>query len=300
MSEFDEITAGLPVPSLPTADGRRLPVLLVVGGPRTAIGRAYQLDKELLIGRAGEADVWLDEEGVSRKHARVVRSDKAAQLLDLSSRNGTWVNGSRITQADLKEGDLVQIGASHILRFVFQDQLDEAAHRMLVDNAIRDSLTGAYNRGYFLDQLRKDVSSAIRHKQHLSLAMMDLDLFKQINDKFGHAMGDLVLRHFSRAVGTLIRSEDTFGRIGGEEFALILRQCPDHEARRVTERIRESVEQLDLMHSDQRVPITVSIGVTSLPAGTATGDVQLLEIADKALYAAKHQGRNKVVFQSLG
>ena len=300
MSEFDEITAGLPVPSLPTADGRRLPVLLVVGGPRTAIGRAYQLDKELLIGRAGEADVWLDEEGVSRKHARVVRSDKAAQLLDLSSRNGTWVNGSRIAQADLKEGDLVQIGASHILRFVFQDQLDEAAHRMLVDNAIRDSLTGAYNRGYFLDQLRKDVSSAIRHKQHLSLAMMDLDLFKQINDKFGHAMGDLVLRHFSRAVGTLIRSEDTFGRIGGEEFALILRQCPDHEARRVTERIRESVEQLDLMHSDQRVPITVSIGVTSLPAGMATGDVQLLEIADKALYAAKHQGRNKVVFQSLG
>ncbi len=275
-------------------------MLLVVGGPRTAIGRAYQLDKELLIGRAGEADVWLDEEGVSRKHARVLRGDGAPQILDLSSRNGTWVNGSRITQADLKEGDLVQIGASHILRFVFQDQLDEAAHRMLVDNAIRDSLTGAYNRGYFLDQLRKDVSSAIRHKQHLSLAMMDLDLFKQINDKFGHAMGDLVLRHFSRAVGTLIRSEDTFGRIGGEEFALILRQCPDHEARRVTERIRESVAQLDLMHSDQRVPITVSIGVTSLPAGTATGDLQLLEIADKALYEAKHQGRNKVVFQSLG
>ena len=276
-----------------------MPVLLVVGGPRTAIGRAYQLDQELLIGRAGEADVWLDEEGVSRKHARVVRSDGAAQILDLSSRNGTWVNGSRITQADFKEGDLVQIGASHILRFVFQDQLDEAAHRTLVDNAIRDSLTGAYNRGCFLDQLRKDVSSAIRHKQNLSLAMMDLDLFKQINDKNGHAMGDLVLRHFSRAVGTLIRSEDTFGRIGGEEFALILRQCPEAEAQRVTERIRYSVEQLDLMHSDQRVGITVSIGVTTLTAGLATGDIQLLETADKALYEAKNKGRNKVVFQSL-
>ena len=299
MSAFDEITAGLPVPSLPNADGRRMPVLLVVGGPRTAIGRAYRLDKELLIGRAGEADVWLDEEGVSRKHARVVRTIEAAQIVDLTSRNGTWVNGTRVARLDLKEGDLVQIGASHILRFVFQDQLDEAAHRMLVDNAIRDSLTGAYNRGYFLDQLRKDVSSAIRHKHHLSLAMMDLDLFKQINDKNGHAMGDLVLRHFSRAVGTLIRSEDTFGRIGGEEFALILRQCPDHEAQRVTERIRQSVAELDLMHSDQRVPITVSIGVTSLPAGTATGDIQLLETADKALYSAKHQGRNKVVFQSL-
>lgn len=277
-----------------------MPVLLVVGGPRTAIGRAYQLDQELLIGRAGEADVWLDEEGVSRKHARVAKAIETAQIIDLGSRNGTWVNGARITQQELKEGDLIQIGATHILRFVFQDQLDEAAHRTLVDNAIRDSLTGAYNRGYFLDQLRKDVSSAIRHKEHLSLAMMDLDLFKQINDKNGHAMGDLVLRHFSRAVGTLIRSEDTFGRIGGEEFALILRQCPESEAQRVTERIRQSVEQLDLMNSEQRVRITVSIGYTSLAAGMATGDIQLLETADKALYEAKHQGRNKVVFQSLG
>ncbi len=276
-----------------------MPVLLVVGGPRTAIGRAYQLTQELLVGRAGEADVWLDEEGVSRKHARVVRTIDAAHIVDLNSRNGTWINGARVQQQDLKEGDLVQIGASHILRFVFQDQLDEAAHRTLVDNAIRDSLTGAYNRGYFLDQLRKDTSSAIRHKQHLSLAMMDLDLFKQINDTHGHAMGDLVLRHFSRAVGTLIRSEDTFGRIGGEEFALILRQCPEAEARRVTERIRLAVQELDLMHADKHVGISVSIGVTSLAAGLATGDIQLLETADKALYEAKHQGRNKVVFQSL-
>lgn len=299
MSEFDEITAGLPVPTLPASKGRRTPVLLVVGGPRTAIGRAYPLDQELLIGRAGEADVWLDEEGVSRKHARVTRALEHAQIHDLGSRNGTWVNGNRVKEIELKEGDLVQIGATHILRFVFQDQLDEAAHRTLVDNAIRDSLTGAYNRGYFLDQLRKDVSSAIRHKQHLSLAMMDLDLFKQINDQNGHAMGDLVLRHFSRAVATLIRSEDTFGRIGGEEFALILRQCPDHEAQRVTERIRQAVAELDLMNHEARVGITVSIGVTSLAAGMATGDIQLLETADKALYEAKHQGRNKVVYQPL-
>ena len=299
MSEFDEITAGLPVPRLPDAEGARAPVLLVVGGPRNAIGRAYPLNRELLIGRAGEADVWLDEEGISRKHAHLVRTEAGATLIDLGSRNGTWVNGARITQQPLKEGDLVQIGASHILRFVYQDALDEAAHRALVDNAIRDSLTGAYNRGYFLDQLRKDVSSAIRHKHELSLAMLDLDHFKQINDAHGHAMGDLALRHFARAVGTLIRSEDTFGRVGGEEFALILRQCPDVEARRVTDRIRQVVEKLDLMHLDQRVIITVSVGVTSLPVGTATGDGQMLEVADKALYEAKNTGRNRVVFHSL-
>ncbi|MFO0599352.1 MAG: GGDEF domain-containing protein [Myxococcaceae bacterium] len=300
MSEFDEITAGLPVPQLPSEAEKRTAVLLVVGGPRTSLGRVYRIQDELLLGRAGEADAWLDEEGVSRKHARVARTDGGVMIVDLASRNGTWVNGQRVTTHQLKEGDLVQIGASHILRFVYQDRLDENAHRTLVDNAIRDSLTGAYNRGYFLDQLRKDVSSAIRHKQHLSLAMIDLDHFKQINDLHGHAMGDLVLRHFSRTAITLIRSEDTFGRIGGEEFALILRQCAPEEALRVTERLRERTEQLDLMHADQRVPITVSIGVTSLPPGLTTGDVQLLEVADRALYAAKHGGRNKVVAQPLG
>ncbi len=299
VSELDEITAGLPVPSLPDDKGRRSPVLLVVGGPRTTIGRAYRLDKQLLIGRAGEADVWLDEESVSRKHARVLGDGEVTEIVDLGSRNGTWVNGSPVSRQPLKEGDLLQIGASHILRFVYQDQLDAAAHRTLVDNAIRDSLTGAYNRGYFLDQLRKDVSSAVRHKHHLSLAMMDLDLFKQINDKYGHAMGDLALRHFSRSVGALIRREDTFGRIGGEEFALILRQCPDVEAKRVTERIRRSVERFDLMHGDQKVVITVSIGVTSLGIDAQTGDIQLLEYADKALYEAKNQGRNRVIFQAL-
>lgn len=253
------------------------------------MGRAYPLHHELLIGRAGEADAWLDEEGVSRQHARVVRTDGKAEIVDLGSSHGTLINGRRITGPQtLQEGDLVQIGPSHVLRFVFQERLDG-------ENAFRDPLTGAYVRGSFLDQLRKDVSSAIRHRQHLSLARLELDPFSQPGD----GVGDLVLRHFSRVVATLIRSEDTFGRMGPGEFALILRQCPEDEAKQVTERIRQCVEQLDLMHVGQRVGITVSVGVTSLDAGLATGDVQLLETTQQALAEARRQGRNRVVFQSL-
>ncbi len=262
-----------------------------------SLGRAWRVAGELLIGRAGEADIWLDEEGVSRKHARIFHDGSNIEVADLGSRNGTWVNGNRITQARLNESDLIQIGASYILRFVYQDQLDEAAHRTLVDNATRDSLTGAYNRGSFLDQLRKDVSSAIRHRQYLSVAALDLDHFKQINDRYGHATGDLVLRHFARTVSTLIRSEDTFGRIGGEEFALILRQCPELEAQKKLERIRDTIERLDLMHGEQRVVVTVSVGICGLEAGLAIADTELLEAADRALYEAKTAGRNRVSVQ---
>lgn len=297
MSE-DEITAGLVVPKLPNPLGHRVPVLLMVGGPAMTLGRAWRVIDELLIGRAGEADLWLDEEGVSRKHAKIFAQGSTIQVSDLGSRNGTWVNGTRITHATLKESDLIQIGASYILRFVYQDQLDEAAHRTLVDNATRDSLTGAYNRGSFLDLLRKDVSSAIRHRHHLSVAALDLDHFKLINDKYGHSTGDQVLRHFARTVSTLIRSEDTFGRIGGEEFALILRQCPEVDAAKKLEHIRQTVERLDVMApGDQRVVVTVSIGVCGLEAGLVIADTELLEAADRALYEAKTAGRNRVAVQ---
>lgn len=295
MNEQDEITAGLTVPKVVRPDGEHTPVLMVVGGPRTAIGRVYRVTESLLLGRAGEADVWLDGEGVSRRHARVVRENDVVTVLDLGSKNGTWVNGERVEKRDLNAGDLVQVGAHHILRFTWQDQLDEAAHRTLLDNAIRDGLTGASNRTYFLDQLRKEVSASLRHDHALSLALLDLDHFKTINDTHGHAAGDLVLRHFARTVNTLIRSEDTFGRIGGEEFALILRHCPEPEAVKVMDRIREAVQQLDLMHGDTRVVVTVSIGVATLTPGTVTSDVLLLEQADQAMYRAKHGGRNRVV-----
>lgn len=295
MNEQDDITAGMPVPKALPNDGERTPVLMVVGGPRTAIGRVFRITESLLLGRAGEADVWLDGEGVSRRHARVVREADEVAVVDLGSKNGTWVNGERVERKALKGGELLQVGAHHILRFTWQDQLDEAAHRTLMESAIRDGLTGACNRSYFLDQLRKEVSAALRHKHALSLALLDLDHFKRINDSHGHAAGDLVLRHFARAVGTLIRSEDTFGRIGGEEFALILRQCPEGEAVKVMDRIRAQVEQLDLMHGDTRVVVTASIGVASLDPDTVTSDVNLMEQADQAMYRAKHGGRNRVV-----
>lgn len=290
-----ESTGGIAPPKMPTRSGHRVPALLVVGGGRAVLGRMFWVDQPLLLGRAGEADVWLDEEGVSRSHARIDPKNGGAQLVDLGSKNGTWVNGARVTEHQLEVGDLIQIGSSHILRFVMHDEFEEAAHRTLVQRATRDSLTGAYNRGSFYDQLRKDLSSAIRHREPLSVAMIDLDHFKRINDVHGHPVGDLALRHFARAVAPLIRSEDTFGRVGGEEFALLLRHCPVHEAARVTERIRFICSELDLMNGEQKVPLTVSIGVTCLPAGAAAADTQLMAVADHALYAAKQRGRNQVV-----
>jgi two-component system, cell cycle response regulator len=295
VNEQDDITAGMSGPKMLPGDGKREPVLMVVGGPRTSIGRIFRVTGDLLLGRAGEADVWLDGEGVSRKHARLIREADGIMLTDLGSKNGTWVNGERVNKRKLVGGDLVQVGAHHILRFTWQDRLDEAAHRTLMDNAIRDGLTGACNRTYFVDQLRKEVSAATRHSHALCLALLDLDHFKTINDTHGHAAGDLVLRHFSRTINSLIRSEDTFGRVGGDEFALIVRACPELEGIEVMDRIRKAIQSLDLMHGDTRVVITASIGVASLEPGTITSDVMLMEMADKAMYRAKKAGRNRVM-----
>lgn len=290
----DETTQGATGPLTTPEKGRTTPVLVVVGGARTTIGRVYRIAEDLLIGRAGESDVWLDTDGVSRRHAKVQRLGEEIFIEDMGSKNGTYVNGDRISRKQLAIGDLVQVGATHILRFTWQDALDEAAHRALLENAIRDGLTGAYNRSYFLDQLRKEVSSSMRHRNFLSLAVLDLDHFKDINDTYGHAAGDLVLRHFSRAVTALIRNEDTFGRIGGDEFALLLRQCPEAEAVKVLDRIRASVQKLDLQLASKPVTVTVSVGVTALEVDMVSSDAWLLESADQALYRAKQAGRNRV------
>ena len=271
----------------------RVPVLVVVGGTGKGLGRTFRVDHELRLGRAGEADAWLTEEGVSRLHARVVRTESGARVVDLASRNGTFVNGTRVQgEADLQEGDLLHLGPIQIVRLTFQDSLQQPGH-------LGDAVTVTH-RQTFLDQLHKDVSSALRHQQSLSLARIDLDRLQQLMELHGQRVRELALRHLARVTATLIRSEDTLTQLGEHAFGLILRHCALPEAQLVCERIRACAEELDLMQADQHVPITVSIGLTALVPGLATADSELLELAETALHQAHRDGRNRVHAQPLG
>jgi len=156
--------------------------------------------------------------------------------------------------------------------------------------AMRDQLTGLYNRYYLEEVAAQKLSEAIRHHQSVFLLILDLDLFKIINDTHGHPIGDIVLREFATLLEEQNRSEDIVARIGGEEFVIMLEHCNAIEAERKAQLIRKKVAKLD----PNGIPITVSIGMAELnPKGETFSE--LLERADTALYQAKDNGRNCVV-----
>ncbi|HET9735704.1 MAG TPA: GGDEF domain-containing protein [Burkholderiales bacterium] len=171
-------------------------------------------------------------------------------------------------------------------------QLKEAVDRA-EEIAMRDVLTGAYNRRHLMDVLRREISRAQRIGAPLAVCLMDIDHFKRVNDNWGHAAGDAVLRHFANVATTGLRAVDVFGRFGGEEFLLILPDTDARGAAAVAERIRAAVEQGTFPGIPVGHQLTVTIGV----AGRARdeGGDALTARADLALYRGKEAGRNRVV-----
>jgi diguanylate cyclase (GGDEF)-like protein len=156
-----------------------------------------------------------------------------------------------------------------------------------------DALTGLPNRRFFMTQLASELARRQRYGHPLSLLMLDLDHFKQINDQWGHVVGDEALRVFADAVQCCLRTQDIAGRIGGEEFAILLPETGETVARPVAERIRGRMEQTKIASANDHCVVTVSIGVTQ--AKDEDDLESLLRRVDSALYAAKQGGRNRIV-----
>jgi diguanylate cyclase (GGDEF)-like protein len=169
------------------------------------------------------------------------------------------------------------------------------ANATLREMATRDGLTGLYNHRTFQDLLRREVAEAQRYRRPLSLVLFDIDHFKKVNDTYGHPAGDAVLREVSRVAAETARASDTVARYGGEEFAVVLPETDARGAVILAERIRRGIEALEIVCGAQRLRVTVSLGVCPW-APESPSDVvpNLVEVADKALYAAKHGGRNRV------
>ena len=176
----------------------------------------------------------------------------------------------------------------------FQSHLaEQAAQSNIARLAMQDDLTGIANRRHFYRQAEAEFAHFHRSKQPLTLLMLDLDHFKRINDQYGHGVGDAVLIRFTQYVSTQIRQEDLLGRVGGEEFAILLRDATIDQAKTIGERIREGVAQLPIFGGDDADRFTVSIGIATAEDADASFDV-LFGRADKALYLAKQDGRNRV------
>ncbi len=260
------------------------------------LGRVSRLGPEQFrIGRSQDCELWLGDDGVSRKHARLFQQDGVYQIEDTESANGTFVQGQRVESQVLRDGDVIQFGPTAVFRYTVTDESQEALLQQLYDASVTDALTGAHNREHFDTQLRSELSYARRHKADVSLAFFDVDHFKKVNDTYGHPAGDAVLVALADAIRKMIRNEDVFARYGGEEFALILRGIDRVGAGTVGERLREKVEGLRVPTDGGVLRVTVSVGCSSFADLEEKTPESLVSTADKRLYAAKHAGRNRVV-----
>jgi len=169
----------------------------------------------------------------------------------------------------------------------------EKANQRLTEQAIKDDLTGAYNRRYFMSQASQHHSYQARYKTAVSVMMLDIDNFKKINDTYGHQAGDLSLIEFSNTCRDNLRNTDMFSRLGGEEFAISMPGLALDSAMSVAEKIRHLIERLTIEYNDETISFTVSIGVVELQQQETLESA--LNRADKALYSAKHSGRNRTI-----
>lgn len=165
-------------------------------------------------------------------------------------------------------------------------------HRKTLRTALTDGLTQVGNRQAFESAMRREVDLARRHRQPLSLLMIDVDHFKRINDSHGHPAGDLVLSELAAEIGRAARSTDLLYRYGGEEFALLLHNTPAEGALITAERIRQAAARLTVGYRGSALNFTVSLGIATLQGDDSAAE--LLRRADEALYRAKHEGRNRV------
>ena len=278
--------------------GRKQSAYLIVISAKSAagVGKMFKLDRpELVIGRAVECALQIEDDGVSRRHAKlVVGPDGSYQLVDLASTNGTFLNGAKVDQSRLEDGDKIQVGSNTVLKFSLQDQLEEQYQRNIYESATRDGLTRTYNKKYFVDTLRKEFAYCLRHRLPLSVVMFDVDHFKTVNDTWGHPAGDHVLAKIAQRVAETVRTEDLFARYGGEEFALMLREAEEEEALVCAERCRKAVNGSDFVFNDHNIKVTISLGVSTLQASEYTESDELIAAADMYLYRAKQKGRDRV------
>ncbi|CAB3971055.1 diguanylate cyclase [Burkholderia sp. AU31652] len=176
---------------------------------------------------------------------------------------------------------------------VMQREREEAVAK-LREHANRDGLTGIANRRFFEARLSDEFARWQRYGGDMSVLLFDLDHFKTINDRFGHAAGDAVLRETARRVASIVRAQDTFGRFGGEEFALLLPCTNLDEAMLVADKVRDAIGSVPVDAEGVSVPVTASVGGACAKAGAPTSDV-LVNEADAALYRAKRLGRDRSV-----
>lgn len=279
-------------------DALRQPCLVLYSGEQS--GTRYPLVAgRLVLGRSPACEVCLESLGISRQHAELREEAGAVVLHDLGSANGTYLNDQRLSQpVALHDGDLIRLGQI-VLRFYERHSVDAVLHDKLYRLATMDTGTGVYSKRYLLETLEREIKVARRSARPLSVICLDLDFFKTVNDRYGHNAGDDVLRGAAQAAQSVLRGSDVLGRMGGEEFAVVLPDTTSLGSIDMAERMRRAIAlrvfELPLPGTATMAKHrqTASLGVAELNVQMASAR-DLLAAADERLYASKRGGRDRV------
>lgn len=278
------------------------PALVFLSGELIAVPIPLERE-EVILGRALEADVRVNDPKVARRHARInlVFNENTRRneyiLTDFGTRSGTFVNGEKISSELLQNGDKITIG-EHILRFDLLDEIDREYQRQIHRLISHDDLTGLLSGRSFFSELRREAARAAAEKRTFCVLMMDVDHFKNVNDTYGHLTGSKTLEEIGASITGIMRSGDAASRFGGEEFAAFLLDAGVAQGLVAAERIRAAIEIQEYTIISRGRPaghhhVTISIGVSVFP-DDSTDPIELVEMADSALYRAKRAGRNRV------
>lgn len=280
------------------------PVLVFLNGELMAV--PTPLEREMVtVGRALEVDVRINDPKVSRVHAQITTAldpktgEAEYRLTDLNSKNGTLLNGETVTEAVLRSGDKISIG-NQLLRFDMIDEIDREFQMQVYRLLAHDELTGLLSSRSFFSELRREAAKAAVESRQFCVLMLDLDFFKSVNDTYGHVTGSKTLEETSRAIVSTLRAGDVASRFGGEEFAVFLLDAELRHGLVAAERIRTTIEKTAFTVTRQigkdfppTHKVTVSVGIASFPTDSRD-PIELVEMADAALYRSKQTGRNRV------
>jgi two-component system, cell cycle response regulator len=278
------------------------PALVFLTGDLIAV--PIPLDREqVILGRALEADVRINDPRVGRRHVRIDTSANARTgettytITDLGSKNGTLLNGHPISSETLHNGDKITIG-DNILRFDLLDEIDREYQRQIHRLISHDDLTGLLSSRSFFSELRREAYRSGTDRRPFCVLMMDIDYFKRVNDTFGHLTGSKTLEEIGGCIMGLLRNGDAAARFGGDEFAAFLLDAEIGQGLIAAERIRKEIAEHHFSvvrqgKAGEVHKVTASIGIASFPEDSSD-PIELVEMADSALYRAKREGRDLV------
>lgn len=263
------------------------------------LGKRFPLDSDAMtVGRSPQTDICIDEPSVSRRHSKITLQGENVSVEDLGSSNGTFINDKKIESAtELNDQDMVRLGTI-LFKFFANENIDGIIHDKIYRMATIDAGTQIFNKKYLLETIKSEFKYSKSYNLDLSIIYYDLDHFKKVNDNYGHAAGDQILKEGSEVIKASLRKNDILCRFGGEEFIVILPNTKLDKAAELAERIRMAIENhVFELEDEQKKSVkhrqTISLGVSQLDKSMET-ESDLLDSADRKLYQSKKNGRNQV------